>query len=87
MSLQQYNPNPEGRILRKDITFETGSYQTPGLFTFNPFDIAYRSQTKEQYYIDFSAAAGTVLTGTAGRLVRIIAKGLDVVLEGDPEQD
>lgn len=87
MSLQQYNPNPEGRILKQDITFETGSYSTAGGFDLNPFDFAYRSQTKEQYYIDFSAFAGSVLTGTGGRLVRIIAKGLDIVLEGDPQQD
>ena len=74
MTFQQYNPNPEGRILKQDITFETGSYSTAGGFDLNPFDFAYRSQTKEQYYIDFSAAAGSVLTGTGGRLVRILSR-------------
>ena len=77
MGFQIYNPNPEGRTLLNDITFERGSYSTNNGFDLNPFDIAYRSETKEQYYVDFTKFAGSVLTGTPGRLVRMLAATLE----------
>lgn len=69
-----------------DKMFASGSYESPSI-RLNVFDWAYRSETKEQYYIDLATFAGSVLPGTGGRLVRVLAKGLDVILEGDPEQN
>ena len=46
--------------LLQDYTAPEGSYSSYG-FDLNPFDIAYRSDTKEGYYIDF----GSVLVRAA----------------------
>ena len=49
---QKYDPNPPGRVLRQDITFPTGSYSTESRIDLNPWDFAYRSPTKVEYYKD-----------------------------------
>ena len=47
---------------RYDIMFRERSYSSYG-FDINPFDIAYRSETKEEYYVDL--AYGLFKIGTA----------------------
>lgn len=68
-----------GYELKNDITFASGSYSSVG-FQLNPFDIAYRADTKQEFLVD----AGTLLfnvgyataTGGAGSAVRAIGTGL-----------
>lgn len=68
-------PNEEARKQAYyDIMFRDRSYATNSSFDLNPFDLAYRSDTKEEYYID--AATGLLelglayVTGGTSRLLR-----------------
>lgn len=45
------------RLIRNDVSFNFGSYETQR-FDINPFDIAYRSETKEDYFVDLGYAIG-----------------------------
>jgi len=64
----------ERKQARYDIMFRDRSYQTSGSLDLNPFDLAYRADTKQEYYWD--VAEGLVefgliyLTGGAGRIAR-----------------
>lgn len=62
-----------GYVLRNDVQFDTGSYSSFSL-DLNPFDLAYRADTKEQYYYDVADALVTVglayVGGSTGRLFR-----------------
>ena len=62
-----------GYVLRDDVQFDTGSYSSFSL-DLNPFDLAYRADTKEQYYYDVANALVEVglayVGGSVGRLVR-----------------
>ena len=46
-----------------DIMFREGSYATNSSLDLNPFDLAYRADTKEQYYKDY--ANGIIELGLA----------------------
>lgn len=62
-----------GYVLRNDVQFDTGSYSSFSL-DLNPFNLAYRADTKEQYYYDVAEALVEVgiasIGGSVGRLVR-----------------
>ena len=62
-----------GYVLRDDVQFATGSYSSYSL-DLNPFDLAYRADTKEQYYRDVAEALIEVglayVSGGTGRLIR-----------------
>lgn len=82
--IQEYNPNPPGRVLRQDITFETGSYSTDTGFDLNPWDFAYRAPSKQQYYIDLAHLTAEVITGTPGRILKYTTRSIEFLL-GDDE--
>lgn len=71
LSYQEYADR--GYVLRDDVQFATGSYSSYSL-DLNPFDLAYRADTKEQYYRD--AAEGIIeiglayVSGGTGRIIR-----------------
>lgn len=71
LSYQEYAER--GYVLRNDVQFATGSYSSYSL-DLNPFDLAYRADTKEQYYRDVGNALIEVglafVGGSVGRLVR-----------------
>lgn len=77
--IQEYNPNPPGRVLRKDITFPTGSYTTESKIDLNPWDFAYRSETKQQYYIDLAHLTAEIITGTGGRVAKFTARSIQQI--------
>ena len=62
-----------GYVLRDDVQFASGSYSSFSL-DLNPFNLAYRADTKEQYYYDVGEALVEVgiafVGGSVGRLVR-----------------
>ena len=72
LTYQEYEDR--GYVLREDVRFATGSYQTAGSLDLNPFDLAYRADTKEQYYYDLADALIEVglayVSGGTGRLFR-----------------
>ena len=63
-----------GYELKQDVVFDTGSYSSYGI-DLNPFDYAYRSDTKEEYYVDLSVALFELgiayVTGGQGRVARV----------------
>lgn len=69
-----------GYELKQDIRFPEGSYQTNHSFDLNPFDLAYRADTKQEFIMD----AGTLLfnvgyagaTAGTGPALRAIGTGL-----------
>ena len=71
LSYQEYADR--GYVLRNDVQFATGSYSSYSL-DLNPFDLAYRADTKEQYYRDVGEALIEVglayVSGGTGRLIR-----------------
>ena len=66
-----------------DAIFGQKSYQTNGSFDLNPFDIAYRADTKQEYYVDYAFAlfevGAALATGPFGRLLRVVAGVLSEV--------
>lgn len=72
LTYQEYEDR--GYVLIDDVRFASGSYQTSGSLDLNPFDLAYRADTKEEYYYDLATALVEVglayVTGGAGRLFR-----------------
>lgn len=68
-----------GYELKNDITFASGSYSSIG-FDYNPFDIAYRADTKLEFLVDAGLLLFNVgyagVTGGAGPAVRAIGTGL-----------
>lgn len=62
-----------GYQLKQDVQFADGSYSSYRI-DLNPFDWAYRSDTKEEYYRDFTVAiielGLDLTTGPAGRAGR-----------------
>lgn len=81
--IQEYNPNPPGRVLRKDITFPTGSYSTNSGIDLNPWDFAYRAPTKQQYYLDMAQLTAELIVGTPGRIAKFTTRALQFVLGDD----
>jgi len=60
------------RVLLNDVRFKSGSYSSFGV-DINPLDIAYRADTKEQFYSEalFIAELGsTFITGPIGKIIR-----------------
>lgn len=72
LTYQEYEDR--GYVLRNDVRFATGSYQTAGSYDLNPFDWAYRADTKEEYYRDAAMAGIEIglayVGGSVGRLFR-----------------
>lgn len=68
-----------------DIMFRERSYATNGSFDLNPFDLAYRADTKEEYYIDLATGVLELglayVTGGTGRLFRATEQTVKELLE------
>lgn len=61
--------------LKYDIMFrDRGGYQTNNSFDLNPLDLAYRADTKQEYYSDYLWASTEIglalVTGGTGRIAR-----------------
>ena len=68
-----------------DIMFRERSYATNSSFDLNPFDLAYRADTKEEYYKDY---AGGVLelgiayvTGGTSRLLKRSGELIQMIID------
>ena len=63
-----------GYTLLDDFRAPSGSYATYGSIDLNPFDLAYRADTKQEFYIDAAKATGELaiayLTGGGNALFR-----------------
>tara|TARA_Y100001973_G_C5193136_1_gene332295 strand:- start:2227 stop:2496 length:270 start_codon:yes stop_codon:yes gene_type:complete len=68
----------ERKQARFDIMFRDRSYQTSGSLDLNPFNIAYRADSKEQYYWDLGGAL-LALTGPTGRVARAVWSVVDEI--------
>ena len=72
LTYQEYEDR--GYVLRDDVRFASGSYQTNSSLDLNPFNLAYRADTKEEYYYDAANAIIEVglayVSGGTGRLFR-----------------
>jgi hypothetical protein len=70
-----------------DAVFGQQSYQTNSSFDLNPFNLAYRADTKQEYYADFAYALFEVgsafVTGGSGRVLRAVAGVLDELILRD----
>ena len=71
LTYQEYENR--GYVLRDDVRFATGSYSSYSL-DLNPFDLAYRADTKEEYYVDLATGLIEIglafVSGGTGRLFR-----------------
>lgn len=68
------------RELLQDFTAPTGSYSSYG-FDINPFDIAYRADTKTDYYVDYgSLLARVAFTASTGGAIGATKAGWTALL-------
>lgn len=71
LTYQEYEDR--GYVLKNDVRFATGSYSSYSL-DLNPFDLAYRADTKEEYYVDLATGLIEIglafVSGGTGRLFR-----------------
>ena len=70
-------PNPEAaKQAYFDTIFGTQSYATNSSIDLNPLNLAYRADTKKEYYQDYAYAlfeiGAAYVTGGAGRVLRAV---------------
>lgn len=70
-----------------DVVFGQRSYETNSSINLNPLDLAYRADTKQEYYSDFAYALFEVgsafVTGGSGRVLRSVAGVFDELILKD----